>query len=70
MEPSESSTEIGQWWPKLTQSTQVWLLENNGSPLTPEVSGDIVAAGGPSGDQLADEDVDWIEAVSNDEDPD
>ena len=61
--------DIGEWWPKVTETTQAWLLQNNGSPLPPEVSADVASAGGPSAAQLSDEDVDWIEAVANDEAP-
>ena len=61
--------EIREWWPKVTENTQVWLLQNNGSPLTPEVSSDILAVGGPSTTQLSDADIDWLEAVNNGESP-
>jgi hypothetical protein len=61
--------EITQWWPNVTEATRAWLLANNGSPLPSEVGADIVSAGGPSGSQLSDDDVDWIEAVANDETP-
>ena len=40
--------EIHEWWPRVTQATQLLLLQNNGSPLPPEVSSDILAVGGPS----------------------
>jgi hypothetical protein len=61
--------EIEQWWPKLSESTQVWLQQNNGSALPENVAAEIVAAGGPAADELADADVDWIEAVANGETP-
>ena len=61
--------DIEEWWPELSESTKAWLQQNNGSPLTAEVSAEIAAAGGPSGAQLSDDDVDWLEAVSNDETP-
>ena len=61
--------EIAHWWATVTEATRAWLLQNNGSPLPPEVSVDIASVGGPSGTQLSDEDVDWIEALANGETP-
>ena len=61
--------DIGQWWPKLTKESQVWMLQNNGSELPAEVSADVAAAGGPITSLLQDDDVDWLEAVHNGESP-
>jgi hypothetical protein len=62
--------EIREWWPSVTDATREWLLHNNGSPLPPQVSSDILTVGGPSTSLLPDADVDWIEAVANGETPD
>jgi hypothetical protein len=61
--------EIEEWWSKLSESTQDWLMQNNGIALPPEVSAELVAAGGPADDELADAEIDWIEAVANGETP-
>lgn len=73
---------IEHWWPKLTPSTQKWLIENNGDGVPPEVVTEITQAGGPttsegwwiaqsgpSGFYFPDEAVDWVEAVGNGEEP-
>lgn len=58
--------EFKEWFNKLTDDTKLWLVQNMGSPLPPEVSAEIVAAGGPS--QLSPSDADWIERVNNGDD--
>jgi hypothetical protein len=60
--------EFTEWFNKLTDDTKLWLVQNMGSSLPPEVSAEIVAAGGPSGDQLPQSDVDWLERVNNGDD--
>ena len=67
-------------WPRLASSTQSWLIEHNGEPLTDDVLDEIltVTAGqrdprGWAGDshaggtQLTDEAVDWIDETANGE---
>jgi hypothetical protein len=56
--------EFTQWFSKLTDDTKLWLIQNMGSPLPPEVSAEITAAGGPSG-PLSQSDQDWLERVNN-----
>ena len=58
--------EFTQWFGKLSDDTKLWLVQNMGSPLPPEVSAEIVAAGGPS--QLSQSDAEWIERVNNGDD--
>jgi hypothetical protein len=72
---------ISEWWPLVNAETRDWLIENNGEPLPPRVTADIVAVAGGTADsqwwagqsaegpQLSDEAVGWIEAVANDEEP-
>ena len=60
--------EFKEWFNKLTDDTKPWLIQNMGSPLPTEVSAEIVSAGGPSGDQLPQSDVDWLERVNNGDD--
>lgn len=60
--------DIEQWWTKLAPSTQDWLIENNGDAVSAEIVAEITAAGGSvSGETLSDEEIDWIEAVANEE---
>jgi hypothetical protein len=74
---------IEEWWPKLDPSTREWLITHNGEALPPEIIGEIRRAGGSvpavessigangrSGFVFADDVVDWIDAVANDELPD
>jgi hypothetical protein len=73
--------DIVEWWPLVTAQTRDWLIEHNGEPLPQHIAGDILAVTGggtdsewwagesDDGPQLADEAVDWIEAVANDEEP-
>ncbi len=60
---------IEEWWPKLTPSAQEWLIANNGDTedVPADVAAEIAAAGGPADFAFADDDVDWIETVANDE---
>ena len=71
---------IGEWWPKLAPDIREWLIAHNGEPLSTEVAAAIARVGGafdtdadvglsePSGPfELSEGDVDWIEAVANDE---
>jgi hypothetical protein len=63
-------SRIEEWWPRLSASTQAWLIANNGDAIPPEVVAEITAAGGAadlSGAYLSDAAVDWIEAAANDE---
>jgi hypothetical protein len=60
--------EFKEWFSKLSDDTKLWLVQNMGSPLPPEISTEIVAAGGPSGEQLPQLDVDWLERVNNGDD--
>jgi len=54
------------WFNKLTEDNKLWLVQNMGQPLPPEVQADIVAAGGPS--ELSDADADMIERINNGDD--
>lgn len=54
------------WFNKLTEDTKLWLVQNMGQPLPPEVSAEIVAAGGPS--ELSPSDADLIERINNGDD--
>ena len=58
--------EFKEWFSKLTDDTKLWLVQNMGQPLPPEVSAEIVAAGGPA--ELSPSDADWIERVNNGDD--
>jgi hypothetical protein len=67
---------ISRWWGQLDSDTQTWLIEHNGEPLSPEVEKalrdtdiDDSSWAEPSSDgvALADEAIDWIEAVANGE---
>lgn len=59
--------DISQWWPLLAPETRRWLIENNGDALRPEIAAEIARVGGSP--DLADAEIDWIEAVANDEGP-
>lgn len=60
------------WWSHVDPDVQRWLIDNNGDSLPAEIAELIVGAGGTAtaGEPLGDADVDWIEAVANDEAPD
>ena len=68
--------DIDSWWHTLDPATREDLINANGDALTPEQVEEITAAGGatePDEDGeffLSDSEVDWIEAVANDESPD
>lgn len=38
--------DLEQWWPRVGEATQEWLIAHNGEPLPIEIVGQIVAAGG------------------------
>lgn len=61
-----------RWWGRITPGAREWLIANNGAPVSDAVAAEITGAGGEAtaGAPLADESVDWIEAVANGEDPD
>ena len=59
--------EFKEWFNKLTDDTKLWLIQNMGSRVPPEISAEIVAAGGPSG-ELSLGDLDWLERVNNGDD--
>lgn len=76
------SASIEQWWPRLSEETRDWLVAHNGDEVPARVLAEITRAGGivatdawgaghhtPQGTYLADEVVDWIEAVANGEVP-
>ena len=67
-------------WPRLSPSSQSWLIDHNGEPLPDDLVEEILSVtdgardphwwAGPSTEgqtQLTDEAVDWIEAVANDD---
>lgn len=54
------------WFNKLTDDTKLWLLQNMGTPVTPEIRDEIVAAGGPS--ELSASDHELIERVNDGDD--
>ena len=61
---------IDEWWPKLEPATQEWLMANNGNVIPADIAGELTKAGrSASTYQLADEEIDWIEAVANGEEP-
>jgi hypothetical protein len=72
--------DMSEVWPRLSTSTQTWLVEHNGEPLPDDVLGEILTVtegqrdprwwAGDSHDgetQLTDEAVDWIEETANSE---
>jgi hypothetical protein len=71
---------IEDWWPKVDQSTQQWLIDNNGDVVPQNILDQITAVAGaptadaswvgdndPDGFLLSDEAIDWIEETANDE---
>jgi hypothetical protein len=62
----------GAWWSHLDPEVQRWLIDNNGDSVPAAIAEHVVRAGGTAiaGEPLSDADVDWIEAVANDESPD
>lgn len=64
------SMNIYEWWPRLQPATQEWLVANNGDVIPADIVGEMVRAGRTaSTDQLGDDEIDWIEAVANGEEP-
>ena len=74
--------DIEEWWAKVGPTTRQWLIDHNGEALPPAVTADIAWVGvavnagqrwiersSPSGFLLSDAAVDWIESVSNQENP-
>ena len=61
---------IEEWWPKLTSGTREWLIANNGDERPSDILDEITGAGrNVETHQLADDEIDWIEAIGNGEDP-
>ncbi len=73
---------LDEWWPKLQPETRDWLVANNGDVIPPHVRDEIITVAGPitadawwvgedspSGLQLCDAAVDWVEDFANGEDP-
>jgi hypothetical protein len=61
---------IEEWWPKLTSETRTWLIANNGDAIPADILDEITSAGrNAATHQLADDEIDWIEAAGNGEDP-
>lgn len=61
---------IEAWWPRIRQDSRAWLVDNNGDAVAPEILDEIVRVGGAvTGPYLSDEEVDWVEAVANRENP-
>jgi hypothetical protein len=59
-----------EWWPRLQPATREWLMANNGDVLSADVVSELTAAGrSVATDQLSDDEIDWIEAVANREEP-
>ena len=61
---------IEEWWPKLTPETREWLIANNGDVIPAHILDELGRAGRDAATlQLTDDEIDWIEAIGNDEDP-
>jgi hypothetical protein len=59
-----------EWWPKLQPATREWLMANNGDVLPADIVAELTTAGrSASTDLLSDDEIDWIEAVANQEEP-
>ena len=67
-------------WPRLSTSTQTWLVDHNGEPLPDDILSEVLAAAAGQRDprwwagntgqgetQLTDEAVDWIDETANGE---
>ncbi len=64
------NVNIEEWWPKLEPATREWLVANNGDVIPADTVGELTNAGrSASTEQLGDDEVDWIEAFANDEEP-
>ncbi len=57
-----------EWFSQLPDDTKLYLVQNMGAPLPPEISAQVVAAGGPAGEQLPESDVEWLERVNTGDD--
>ena len=61
---------IEEWWPKMEPATRQWLMANNGDAMPASIVGELIEAGRSARtDQLGDDEIDWIEAVANNEQP-
>ena len=61
---------IDKWWPKLEPATREWLVANNGDVIPGDIVDEMTKAGrSASTEQLVDDEIDWIEAVANGEEP-
>jgi hypothetical protein len=61
---------INEWWPDLRPETRDWLLADNGDAIPADIVDELTMAGrSGSGDRLADDEIDWVEAVANGEEP-
>jgi hypothetical protein len=54
------------WFNRLSEDTKLWLVQNMETPLPPEISAELVAAGGPS--ELSSADNEMIERINNGDD--
>jgi hypothetical protein len=72
--------DIDEWWPKLSGTTQAWLIANNGDAISADILREITVAGatvtsnawwvgerGGDGFHLSDRATDWIEEIANEE---
>ena len=76
---SGRSMDMSELWPRLTTSTQTWLIDHNGEPVPDDILGEILgitagqrdprwwAGDSDEGAHLTDEAVDWIEETANGE---
>lgn len=61
---------IEEWWLKLEPATREWLVANNGDVIPVDIIGKLTKAGrSTSTAQFGDDEIDWIEAIANDEEP-
>ena len=60
--------DFKEWFPKLSDDTKMWFLQNMETPIPPEISAQVVAAGGPSGDMLSAADAELVERMNNGDD--
>ena len=52
--------EISEWWPKLSDRSRQWLIDQNGEAVPPEIVG-------PTGLYLLDRAINWVEEAANEE---
>jgi hypothetical protein len=70
--------DVSEIWPRLSSSTQTWLIEHNGEPLPDDILDEILTVtsgqqdprwwardSGQGETQLSDAAVDWIEETAN-----